>query len=920
MAGSVNEVRAEELVSKPVANVLESMQGALPGLTITRSSGQPGAEGFNLQIRGASSLNTVSPLVLIDGFEGKIGSINPRDIASVVILKDASAAIYGARAANGVLLVTTKQGNPGKPKVEYSMNYAITNPTSLIEKMGLKDILITANEAAENAGGVAPYPKEWIDQVGTDVTVFRPGDDKTPYYLKGIDWWDEMMGKGNRQNHSLSISGGNEDVKYRLSAGWLDENGVYKVAPHDSYDRADLRLNFDFKLSEDLRIYFKSSYVKENRNQQHMMSRQFESIFKIFPFQPIRTQSGENYFTWYNNPVDQTVNGGNELRKWNTFSTNIKAEYDLFDGMRLIGQAGLTETSFRKDHLVKQVPLYDYFDKPIGYAWGTDPNSKESLSSQKMYRSFALYAQYDKTFNNVHNVTGMIGATHEEKSYDWFSAMRKIMPSNELFSINLGDSEEQYANSGATNFGDGAEDDDKGTNWTIQSVISRLGYIYDNKYIFESVFRYDGSSRFHSDDRWGLFPGVMVAWRASEESFMKDLGFFDNLKLRLSWGQTGNQSGIGLYDYIPLISIGGTYPFGDAVQGQGARQTGMVSRDRSWETVENQNIGVDMLTLRSRLSMSFDFFKKMNKDMLIGVTYPSVLGANAPATNSGELETKGWELQLGWNDKAGELTYHVNASVSDARNKLVYIGGQDTYNEGLVRAREGYPINSYWGYSWDGIIQNQQELDEYKKLEGVDPNIGIGDARYKDLDGNGKIHPFGDPEKGETGDLKYMGSQTPRYEFNLSTGIEYKNFDFSVSFQGLGKKTLFRSGEWSMPWYWPWHPPIEYFAGKTWTPENTGAKFPRNVANSARFWNWRNSENNRVDGAYIRLKNIQIGYTLPDVLTQKLSIQRARIYFSGQDLWTAYSLKGSGYDPEAGRNQNSYPFTQAYSFGIDVTF
>jgi TonB-linked SusC/RagA family outer membrane protein len=415
-----------------------------------------------------------------------------------------------------------------------------------------------------------------------------------------------------------------------------------------------------------------------------------------------------------------------------------------------------------------------------------------------------------------------------------------------------------------------------------------------------------------------------VAWRISREAFLKNVSILNDLKLRASYGQTGNQEGIGYYDYLKLIQLGRPYPFnypypfGAGLQSQAASLSGIVSTDRTWETLINRNIGVDATLLGSRLNFSFDYFIKTNRNLLIPVTYPSVLGAAAPFSNSGELRTKGFEATIGWKDRIGNLEYNARILLSDAQNKIVYYGGADTYVPGLNRIREGYPVNTYFAYVFDGVIRTQAELDAYKQLGGVPADISIGDARFRDLNGDGKISPVGD-KAGDDGDVINAGSTTPRYSFGVNLGAKFKNFDISVFMQGVGKRTLFREGEYAIPWSDWWRQPPQFYYGQTWNEDRPGAYYPRLSHGSIRYWNYQPSTLQRINAAYVRLKNLQVGYSLPADLLRKCSIFQARIYFSGQDLAELHHVKG-GWDPEAAANGFNYPFQRFYSFGIDVTF
>ena len=439
--------------------------------------------------------------------------------------------------------------------------------------------------------------------------------------------------------------------------------------------------------------------------------------------------------------------------------------------------------------------------------------------------------------------------------------------------------------------------------------------------MLDATLRYDGSSRFEPDKRWGFFPGVSLAWRVSEEPFARrHLAVFDNLKLRASYGETGNQAGIGLYDYLQLITIGRgyPYPFGPGGQDQSAFLSGMVSKDRTWETIATSNVGVDATLLSSKLDFTFDYFIKNNGNMLIPVTYPSVLGAVPPYSNAGQLKTWGFEASLGWKGQVRGIQLSARASVSDARNKVVNYGGQDTYGLGLNYIRQGYPVNTYFGYVFDGLLRTQAEVDAYKLLPGVPNNIAIGDARYKDVNGDGKISLYGDTP-GQDGDVVNLGNTAPRYTYGMNLNAAWKRLDLSIFLQGVGKRTLFRDGDYRMPWSDWWRQPPLFYYGQTWNEDRPNAPYPRLTHGDIRFWNYQPSSLQSINAAYLRLKNLQIGFSLPERLIARARMTRARVYFSGFDLWEKHSVKG-GWDPESASHGFNYPFQRLYSFGMDITF
>ncbi len=922
LAGSVASVGEEVIEARPVTNTVSALQGQIPGLTIQRSTGQPGQEGFNLNVRGFSSTNGGNelsgggnmPLVLIDGVPGSLNLLNPEDIESISVLKDASASIYGSRGANGVVLVTTKQGKSGKPRISYSNNLAITKLSGMMETPNHYQFAIMDNEANIHNGSTPMYTPDLLERIRNN----DPNPIPHPVYggyilhFPTTDWGAAVFGNGFQHVHNLNVSGGGENSSYYLSGSYLNQEGVIKHAD-DNNQRYNLRLNYDYDFTDRIRLETKLSLENQKRSDVGGVGSAWlvtESIFGM-PYFPIYTQSGTKYFAQggWGNAVAMAREAETATYQTRNVNTNFRLIVDMLEGLTLNLQAGINHSAEDNKDIAKAHPLYNWDESSIAYYSIVNPNeaylSQQSVESA--YRNFTGYIQYSKQVAEKHQIDLMGGASHEENEWEMFQASRDNFPTDEVWSLNLGGTQNMQ-NNGA------------GNHWAIRSLFSRLSYIFNDRYILEANLRYDGSSRFQADTRWGLFPGVSAAWRLSEENFIKNLGLFDELKLRASYGETGNQEGINLYDYLQLIQIGarGPYPFGAGRRDQSASLAGMVSLGRTWETVVNQNAGVDMALFSSKLNVSFDYFIKRNKNMLIPVTYPAVLGAIPPYSNSGELKTWGFETSVGWQDKIDDFQYSAKLILSDAQNELVNYGGQDTYTLGLNQIREGYPLNTYFAYVFDGLIRTEEELAAYRQLGGVPSDIGLGDARYKDLNGDGQISPYSDAP-GEDGDVINVGNTTPRFNYGVNLGSSFKNFDLSVFIQGVGQRTLFREGEYAIPWSDWWRQPPLFYYGKTWSADRPNASYPKLSHGNIRYWNYEKSTLQEVNAAYVRLKNLQIGYSLPASVLDKLTLSRARIYLSGENLWELHEVEG-GWDPESSTTGFNYPFQRLYSFGIDVTF
>lgn len=915
LSGAISTIDSKVFDSRPVQNAAMALQGEMPGVTITRSGGAPGADA-TIRIRDISSINGGSPLILIDGAEGSLNQINSADIESISVLKDGSAAIYGARAADGVILVTTKNGSRNqKIKVQFEGFYSIKRPALMKKQTDLYQFALMGLEI--NDGSWTPdYTKE-------DLPLLAEGSDKVvpngmwgtyPKFYRYIDKKD-IIGNGSLQNYNATITGGGTKYSFLLSTGYQQEKGLPKYG-RDNYARYSIRAKSNIELWKGADLDLNLSYQATDRESSSaiegrsgIINSLWEMIFRGHSWAPLRNPAGNWYtFQYYASLPQALEEMGDKGTVRGDLTVNAKLNWQIYKDLRLVGQAIVRKEDGDEQAFYRKLNGYDWENNNF-WSYG-DPNYAYRQYDKTLYKNFTLYAEYKKLFAKKHNVSVMGGASHESSNFDKFYAARQNFNQQEVFSLTLGSPENQIATS-------------EGNAWTINSYYGRLNYGFADRYLLEANFRFDGSSRFHPDCRWGFFPSFSAAWRLGEESFIKSLSVFDNLKLRASYGEMGNQSGIGLYDYIQLLTISSaSYPFGNGNKGQLAYSNGMVSATRSWETIKTTNIGLDFSILDNRLNGSFDYYWKKNNNMLIPITYPSILGTHAPSTNNGRLEVKGWETSLCWRDRAGQVNYSVRLSISDSKNCIVEKGGSDTFALGLNETRKGYPMNSYFGYAFDGIIQNEQELETYKKRfanGGIPGNLRVGDAKYKDLDGDGMLSLYGNGKPGQ-GDALYLGDQNPRYNFGFNFNIEYEGFDFGIFLQGVGKRTVFLEGDASRPFTNWWTEPLEYWYGKTWTPQRTDARFPAITLDAGRgTYNYYTSENTKFNAAYMRLKNIQLGYTLPATLTAKINLEKIRFYFSGEDVFEIHNVLG-GYDPENGGYYSSYPFSRLFSFGINLVF
>jgi len=926
VTGAISTVNNEVFESRPLVNTLDALQGTLPGITITKGSGRPGREGFSLQVRGYSSVNGNVPLVLIDNIPGSIDNINPQDISNITVLKDAAAAIYGARAADGVILITTKKGRTGKPGLNYSVNYGKKKPSFLNRSVNTLQLAEMLNEAAVNIGheGVAPDVFEKIkanampDNINSEEIAWHWIFGKQPNFYQYTDWMSALYGSSAQQNHNLSITGGGENSRYYLSAGYLHNGGTIKFGDNQ-FSRYNVRVNYDFKPFNRLNIETRATFDNLDQREPSQLATALTWGPRQHPFTPVYNPSGEFFAYQGVSSVPNTlVNGGNFRGVASQFMSNVKADLDIIEGLKLTAQASVSLNYYDSSTTNRTYPDNDWLN--VITSLRNNPNSARYSNSKSINRNFIGYLGYTKEFDGQHKIDLMAGASHEENEVDGQGTSGYNYTTNDLFTLNLAD-KSQLAYTNFTGFWN---------DWALQSYFARFSYSFRNKAFVDITTRADGSSKFAPDKRWSaVFPSFALAYNLSDEQFIKELHVFDLLKLRASYGKTGNQdiSTLGLYGYMPLISIGGPNVLGTPNVGLMGAVSGIASESRTWETIQNKNLGIDLSLLRSRLSLSFDYFIKTNENMLVQVSTPATFGGTPPSQNQGRLVTKGFESMLGWRDKIGDFEYGISFQLSDSKNKLVELKNTDNYSIGLNTARQGYSMYSWFGMDYAGIIKTQEQLNEYKKLKGVPTNISLGDVMYRDVDGDGEITYYGDKTKGLSGDMVYLGNYLPRYTFSSNISLNYKGIGFQVFLQGVGRRTTMYEGTQFQPFSSIWWDPLEYFYGKTWTPERTNAKFPRIIPGGVGYdelknWDYRVSAMRMNNVAYMRVKVLTLGYNLPSSLVSKIRFKSARVYVSGQDLFTvSKGTRNGSYDPEdTGRSDNTYPFSKIYSIGLDVKF
>ena len=912
LSGAVASIDGDAIAAKPATDVLSALQGELPGVTVLRSGGEPGAETSGLRIRGFSSANSTATLVLIDGVEGDMTLVNPNDIASISVLKDAAAcAIYGARAASGVVLITTKNGTKDKVRVSYNGFFSFNTPGNMPERLPAWEEQAMINEGRVNAGGSPEWSPEQASWVGNPNFNYRPNNTNGRWDLfEATNWVAEGTKKyTTSQSHNVSVSGGGEKYDYLLSAGYYTKDGLLKYGP-DGNDRYNIRLKTNAKLNDHIDLSVQASYEGQFKEQNPYGSKNvLARLYRVRGRQPIFNPEEDINDSPYNgdlqvNAIDLMKNGGITKTRFESFTG--KGELTIKDyvpGLALKLSASRRAGFYHEAKNIRTLIWYDRLGQAIRNQNG-NPNSMERKKNFDYHDNLEALLTYHLE-KKRHNLDVLAGVSYERYRKDEMTGWAQKLISNDFFSFNYHD----------TSSVDNTKVTDNIETWGMMSYFGRVNYNFDNRYLVEANIRYDGSSRLAPGYRWHAFPSFSAAWRLSEEKWF-DVPVINNLKLRASWGQLGNGAVLGLYDYIALIqsnvAMGTTNYY----------QSAMASRSKTWEIISSTNIGLDLGLWDNKLTLSADYYWKKNDNMLANLELPNLVGISVPQSNVGLLKTWGWEFEIAYKNRWRDLTYQVSFNLSDSDNKVERYDGRSTINAGSVDIVEGYPLNSIWGYRTDGFWSSREEYLAYKEAHPgyqsfSDAKVSGGDVKY--LAQGEADHTLGEgggtPE--EPGDLVYLGSSNARYVFGLTVALQWKGFDFSIMFQGVGKRNvLIEAGQiapFAVTYDMPWTIHRDY-----WTEENQNAFWPRLYNYNGDQFNFKPSDRWVQDASFIRLKNITLGYTVP---IRKSCIEKLRVYVSGSDVWE-YSNLLKVFDPEVGNKPtagNTYPFFRTWTVGINFT-
>lgn len=918
LSGSVSAIEGSKLSAQPATDAVAALQGQMPGVTILRSSGEPGSETSGMRIRGFSSVNSTSALVLVDGVESDLSLVNADDIASISVLKDAAAcAIYGARAAAGVVLVTTKSGTEGKPKVTYNGYFAFNTPGNMPERLPAWEEQDMINQGRLNNAGKAEWNEEQSSWVGNPNFNYRPNNSNGRWDLfEATNWVDEgTRDYTTQQNHTVSVSGGTKKINYMFSGKYYTKNGLLRYGP-DANERWSLNAKVNAQVNKYLTIGTLVRYQStRTARTSYGAGNILNLLYSTRGRQPIYNPAEDINDSPYNgdlqaNAIDIMKNGGANRSLYEAYTGKLSFRVDnlvkgLHLNLNLSRLAGVYTNSNQKRLLVWYDRNADKVRSKVN-----DPNSLYRQKNTSYQDLVEFTANYERTIAKKHNINVLGGMSYENYKKDQMDGTVKNLLSNDFFSFNYYDSSE------ATNTTIG----DYIGSWAMMSYFGRINYNYDERYLFEANVRYDGSSRLAPEHRWKAFPSVSAAWRVNQENFMKDLKWLTNLKLRASWGQLGNGAVLGMYDYIPTINSG------NYMGEKYFYQADLASTDKTWETISTTNLGIDLGFLGNRLNASFDYYWKVNDDMLSSLQLPHLIGIGVPNVNVGKLKTWGWDFEISWRDKIKDFSYQVSFNLSDSQNRLEKYDGANVISEGNITLLEGYELNTIWGYKTDGYWKSRDEYLAYKEAHPGyksfnDGKVSGGDVKYVAQGEPDHQIGTGDGTKENHGDLVYLGNSNARYLYGFNISAQWKGFDFSVMFQGVGKRHIMIDAGAIAPFYttyqMPWTIHRDY-----WTEDNQDAFWPRlydyKTNNGGENFNFRPSDKWIQDASYLRLKNITLGYTIPGI---KKYVSSVRVYVTGNDIWEHSNLL-KVFDPEAGNNvgRNYYPFFRTWAFGVNITF
>lgn len=947
LTGSVAVVNSKELASRPVTNVSQALQGLVPGMNFGYGSDGDGG-GLNTEmkvdIRGAGTIgdgSKASPLILIDGMEGNMNMLNPQDIETISVLKDAAASsIYGSRAPFGVVLITTKKGKAGKMSINYNNNFRWTQAINMPEVADSYTYASYFNKMLSNGSSPIFFDatrmkaiKDYRD--GLITTTTQPNR-TSPNIWDWIgntdtDWYDVVFGHtAFSQEHSLSANGGSEKMQYYFSANFMDQEGLMSIRS-DRMKRYTITGKINAQLFPWLSFSYNTKYMRKDYTKPSKMDDKvlYHNIAKRWPMEPEVDPNGHYMSNTIINPI---MNGGDAATQTDWLYQQFQIVAEPIKGWKIFGEINYkTIDDFAHTDNLK-VALYDVNNEPY-YDSNNQTSSVTERAERTNYFNTNVYSEYSRSFGDGHNMKVMAGFQSELNKWRKLAATKNDLISESIPNIN--------AATGESNI-----DASKLTHWATAGFFGRLNYDYKGRYLAEVNLRYDGTSRFARDKRWNLFPSFSLGWNVARESFMEPYSdLISNLKFRGSWGELGNQNTESLYPYIQLIQFAAadkdSHWLINNQRPNTANAPKLISALLGWETMRSWNVGFDLGMLNNRLTLSFDWFNRKTLNMVgPAPELPAILGADVPKTNNADMQSTGFELDLGWKDRINQFNYSVHVLLSDDRQKILKYPNKDNKRNTW---RAGEYMGEIWGLTTIGIAKSDEEMNDYLASlpnggqDAIGSQWAAGDIMYKDINGDGKI------SKGATaddpGDLKIIGNSSPRYKFGLDLNGSWKGFDVRLFFQGVAKRdywfndNMFWGAQGGMWGSTVFTSHLDFFNDEADDvfPVNLDAYFPRPMeAGSSKADKNQEAQTRYLqNAAYIRMKNLQIGYTIPAHITKKIGISNLRVFFSGENLFTITGLPdgfdpetiGTGYNADNGtKSGKSYPLSRTFSTGFSVNF
>ena len=914
LTGSVSMVGSDEISARPISSVSSGLQGLLPGVTVVNPNGQPGESNTTIRVRGIGTIGNANPLILIDGVEGDISAINPEDIESVSVLKDAaSASIYGSRAANGVLLVTTKKVNKAsdsKARVSLGAYFGLQTPTRLPQMCDAIEFMTLDNEARQNVGTSPAWTEDQFAKVR---------DNTDPNFFANTDWLSQVLNKfAPQQNYNVTLSGSLGSSGYMLSYRYFDQKGL-TVGSSTGEKRHNVRFKMDTKLLDRVTLSSNLSYtsrkVTSPVNSLTSGGGAIYTAMRIAPNAPVKYTDGTWAYGGGNtNPVAVLNDGGRSVTSTDEFSLLEVLKVDILKGWDVSATYNLTSSNGLREILKKTITFNNPEDGS-SYVYA-QPNTLKNIDIRNLQQTFILQTNFDFTFGK-HNLSGVVGMSQEWYKGTSFSASRNNLITEQDPALNLGDASTM-------------SNDASSSRWALRSGFGRISYNYDERYLLEANLRYDLSSRFHKSNRGGWFPSVSAGWRLSEERWMQFAKpVFDNIKIRASWGMLGNQYvGSSEYPYLSVLkSFNSEVSLIGANATTGYAQSTLANPNLSWEQIKMFDVGLDLAMLGNRLTFSFDWYDKDTEGILLQLNYPAQIGAKPSEQNAGKVNNKGWEIDLGWREQRGDFFYGIGFNLSDVKNKIVDLAGNAPDLSGYQIRMVGYSIDAFYGYVADGLMSPE----DFKISDPVNNNYSLpkipvilgndyqpGDIKYKDISG-----PDGVPDGRITPeyDKVVLGSNIPRYTYSIRGDFGWKGIDFSFVIQGVGKCDGYLEGSARHAFQdmaaYPQKVHLDRY--NVVTNPNLNASYPRltyntsfNQSTFSTYW--------MEDASYIRLKNIQLGYTFPEKWMKKARIDKLRIYLSADNLFTV-SKYFYAYDPETPVSKGGYyPQVKTFVIGLNLNF